>query len=369
MLDVVRFEHPDLAAIPFELFDNIKPEFNSRWLVRELFGAGSTGVVFGSPGCGKSFLSLDIGLHIATGRTWFGRRTEPGGVVYIAGEGQAGLRLRVEAWRRTYRPAVGVPFALIPAAVDLLDPTADLANLSEVLANLARRWEGISLLVVDTLASTFGGGDENGPDMAAYVGNISRICAPHGCMRLIVHHSPVSSEAKRPRGHGSLLGAADTVLHVTGDRDAAVRKLHVLKQKDSDPGNDIYFNLRSLEIGTDHEGTPVTSCILEAAEGKGGTEGERGRRLSDKQRIVLNSLERTLVESGFPPPKEIPGSICDRKQIKKVANLSMWRAAATSALHTPDTKPDTARKAFDRAREALQAAGNCQIWEDFAWLK
>jgi RecA-family ATPase len=39
------------------------------------------GLLRGEAGCGKTFLALDIGLHVAAGGDWFGRWVAPGGVV------------------------------------------------------------------------------------------------------------------------------------------------------------------------------------------------------------------------------------------------------------------------------------------------
>jgi hypothetical protein len=64
----------------------------------------------------------------------------------------------------------------------------------------------------------------------------------------------------------------------------------------------------------------------------------------------------------------IPENVCNRTWTGKVVSLSEWRSAALSALSSPDTKPDTARRNFDRARDSLQAAETLAIWEDRAWL-
>jgi hypothetical protein len=352
-------------ALPVERFGEIRPQLAGRYLIKGLLSAGATSVIFGLPGSAKTFVALDVGLHIADGREWFGRRTTKGGVVYLGAEGQGGLRARVEAWRLTYE-AEGIPFALIPVPVDLLDPAADMAKVSAVLDQLAAEWGGLALLVIDTLAATFGGGDENGSDMAAYVSSVDRLCAPYGCAKAIVAHAPLNADAKRPRGHGSLWGTADTVLHIIGDRDAPARRIHVLKQKDGDPGDDILFKLKQVEIGIDEDGDPVTSCVIEESDLD--TLAPVGRRLSASEKIVVAALERALAAKGVFPPDEIPDSVINRGRTAKAVNLSEWLSEALSALHSPDKHPDTARRTFDRARSSLQSKEICGIWEDWAWL-
>lgn len=74
------------AGLPVELFDDIRPVLDRRDLVTGLLPLGANIVVFGQPGCGKSFLALDLGLHIAAGQAWLTRPVQQGGVVYVAAE-------------------------------------------------------------------------------------------------------------------------------------------------------------------------------------------------------------------------------------------------------------------------------------------
>lgn len=372
--NVTTFARPDDGELsfrlPFELFHEIKPRVDGRWLVKGLLRASAATVVFGLPGCGKSFLVLDWCLSISAEREWFGRRVSKGAVVYIAAEGQGGVRARVEAWRREHGfEDEALPFAILPRSVDLFDPAAgDLAALHADLETLRTLWGCLDLIAVDTLNATIGAGDENGPDMGAYVGNVRRICAPFDCAWLVVTHVPVTTgDVKRPRGHGSLWGTVDTGIQVSGDRDAPARRIHVTKQKDDDPGSDILFKLRPVTIGTDDQGDDVTSCIVEQSELE--PSEVRGRRkLSAKEQIVFAALERAIVANGRFPPNDIPDNVLNRARIGKAVAMSEWRSEAIAALAEPDTKPDTARKAFDRARQQLQAAEIAGVWEDWAWL-
>ena len=51
--------------------------------------------------CGKSFLALDIAVHIATGQSWMGHKTRIGQVLYLACEGgKKSFAPRIEAISR-----------------------------------------------------------------------------------------------------------------------------------------------------------------------------------------------------------------------------------------------------------------------------
>jgi KaiC/GvpD/RAD55 family RecA-like ATPase len=348
---------------PIEMFGDIRPALENRFLIDKLLLASPKIVIIGQPGCGKSFFAIDASLHIAAGTQWFGRDVTPGLVVYIAAEGQAGVRLRVAAWKQVNGASGPIPFALIPTAVNLLDPEADVQNLVEDIERLQATWGAPALIVVDTLSQTFGGGDENGSDMAAYVANVARVAAPFSAATAVVHHQPLESQTKRPRGHGSLWGAADTVLHVEGAK--GTRRITIVKQKDIDPGADILFDLKSVEIGTDQKGEPVTSCVIELTDSA--VAAPTGRRLSAKEKIVLDALDQTLIHEGFSPPPTIPSAAIGHRTFK-VANAKDWRANALAALAGPDIKPDTIPRTFLRCKESLQAAEILGFHGDYVWL-
>jgi hypothetical protein len=69
-----------------------------KWVIKGWLPEGSVAMVFGDSGSGKTFFTLDMACRIAAGMEWNGKRTKHGVVVYMAGEGNFGLRQRVAAW-------------------------------------------------------------------------------------------------------------------------------------------------------------------------------------------------------------------------------------------------------------------------------
>src|SRR4051812_37793236 len=70
-----------------ELLELPPPE----WLIEGVIESSALGVLYGPPGCGKSFAALDWALSVATGKAWHGREVRQGAVVYVAGEGTTGV--------------------------------------------------------------------------------------------------------------------------------------------------------------------------------------------------------------------------------------------------------------------------------------
>jgi hypothetical protein len=312
-----------------------------------------------------------MAAHIALSRDWFGQRTSGGIVVYIAAEGQRGFRLRIEAFRR-HHGVEDMPFALVPTQIDLLDPKADVERLIDAIAAAveARGLPPVVLIMIDTISRTFGGGDENTSDMAAYVGNIGRIQAAFGgCAAMLVHHRPKDSNNDTPRGHGSLWGACDTIIMVEAGETKTAR---ITKQKDVDAIGPFMFKLHQVEVGVDEDGEPVTSCVVEPVDGDVPTATPSGRprkKLTPNQQIVLAQLGEALAAVGAAPPAVIPDHVIG-PLVGKVVPLEEWRERAISAVgHDRDANRDDLRKTFNRCRDALQAAEYCGIWKEWAWLR
>lgn len=377
-------ERPKVTTpLPIVWFDDVEPAIDSLWLVKKLLPMTGLALIYGHPGCGKSFFALDLSFHIALGRDWCGLRVEQGLVIYIAAEGQAGLRNRITAFRNVHRLDAGVPFVLIPMAIDLHDPAADTGKLIETV-RAAEKQAGMkaALVVVDTLSKTMGGGKENTDDMATYVANCGRVASEFQCLVMPVHHRPKDSENSDPRGHGSLRGGVDTIILVEA---GAPKRARVTKQKDGEDGDTFRFNLRSIELGIDRDGDQVTSCICEypSADAAPAADpvAQAQARLSDGQALALRFLGDAIATRGYAVPAEIPGDVINTDKVGKVVALSDWRDMFVAANRTgagypadvdpgqgPDKSADTPRRTFGRYVSRLQVLDLVRVWEDHAWL-
>lgn len=216
------------------------------WQVDQHFAKGSLVTLFGPSGVGKSFVALDYALGIATGRPYLGRyESLRGPVLYIAGEGVSGLRNRVKAWLAHNQ--IETPpnnFVFVPATFNLLEEGEADEVIQIARDDLGQR---PSLLVIDTLARNFGGGNENATqDMNRFITSLDRIKAELGCTVLVVHHTGKDA-AKKERGNSALRGASDTMilLDETDSHDGIARGAAVFceKQKDA-PEFDRYVLLK-----------------------------------------------------------------------------------------------------------------------------
>ncbi len=213
----------DLAAIP-------PPEY----LVEGYFTRNSLIALYGRPGTAKSFIAISMALAIVTGSDWFGHPVHRGPVLYVAGEGTSGLAQRQRAWQEMCGIDDLTGMLWLPYAVNLLQSDWSL-GLAELAADV-----GAVLVVVDTLARSMVGGDENrSGDMAQAVEAADVIRRKSGATSMFVHHTP--KDGATLRGHSALEGAVDTALLL--ERSEGSFTLTAAKQKDLPQAEPMIFEL------------------------------------------------------------------------------------------------------------------------------
>lgn len=355
------------TPLPLIWAKDVTPVLSGNWIVKGVIPADGFVSIIGEPGCGKSFLALDLGGRIAAGLKWQGRKVEPGLVVYLAAEGQRGQMNRLEAWKRE-NGVTDMPFALIPVAINLRDSKADLPKLIETI-EMAVTISGLplSVLFVDTLNRSFGGGDENGEDMGQYVGNADKLRRHFGCTTCHIHHIPKNGDLTE-RGHGSLRGAIDTSLGVSVDGESGIRTLHCLKQKDGEDGWRSSFKLKRIVLGQDEDGDEVSTCVtvLVDEEDVPARSGGKSVKLNSTQLSVLNELNAAMVASPIGVPATIPDDQINRHIVGKVCERKVWRDRWI-AVAGSDISETSANATFRRAVLDLKNKGMIGSWNDYVW--
>ena len=255
---------PSAKTTENPLNDYVTPPFqdrlNDNYLVKSLLPAGELAVLFGQPNSGKSFLAMDLAVHVAAGRSWRERRVRRAIVLYCALEGGLTIGRRFNAvWERIGRPEVSLYVRL--GTLDLRNNTNDLNEIFAAIEELKRLHPGQPVLVViDTLSQAIPGGDENSSqDMTTLIRNIQKTRDLTGAGFMLVHHAG-KDNTKGARGHSSLSGAAATEIEVASDGDE--RAAYVRKQRDYRGGEKFEFSLDVVVVGKDEDGDDVTTCVV-----------------------------------------------------------------------------------------------------------
>lgn len=239
---------PDVPTFDVMTLKQLKAMPPIEWLVKDLLTRHGFSVMYGQPGCGKTFLALDIALCVASGRKFHGMDTIKGNVLYIVGEGIGGIGKRVEAWSNHNQVHEdNVSIFVLPTAVNF-SKAEEIEKLLATIQKLEDEHGKFSLVVVDTVARSMLGADENSAtDMGKFVKSCDTVKEHCGCALLAIHHSGKDS-SKGMRGSSALMGAVDTSIRVKKSGEQIT--LNMDKQKDAEPVEDLYFLMKTTATGT-----------------------------------------------------------------------------------------------------------------------
>ena len=356
--------------IQIEHWDSIQDE-PVKWLIEGVIPVGAFTALYGPPGSFKSFIALDIAEAIATGRTWMGHGvTEKGAVLYICGEGFGGVGARIKACKQHHQTEDGAPIYVIRHQLNLRASVEDFNALMVAIETLVME-TGIDfkLIVVDTLARAFGGGDENSAsDMMQFVvtcGHIQKIV--QGAALMILHHSG-KDQSRGMRGSSALLGAVDTELELIRFEDSMKGIIRTAKQKDGEDGTRYGFEMVSVELqppaGSLQIGEPVTSLAVQASEigehEDKKNKGKSGLKLTGQQLKALTCIESVVKQKGIL--KFIEGSQ------RMCVLLTDWEVEFRAKLGSKPSGDKTFDKAWDRAKEALETHKLIDMRGDWVWM-
>jgi len=259
------------------------------WTVCDIIERNAFGMIFGTPGVGKSFVAIDLAACIATGSEWHGKRVSQGAVVYIAGEGYQGITRRFRAWAmRRGVPLDSAPVHISRNAIAMGNTNA----LDDAIREIDEMPQSPRFIVVDTVARAMAGLDENSTsDMGAFVAACDKLRTRYDATLIVVHHSG-HAEKQRARGSSALRAAIDCEILVAPQTDGI--RLTCTKAKDAEPFAPIHFSLETVTIGTDEGGDSISSAVLALRNAP----PEKSRPTGRNQRAVLDTLRRLISESG-----------------------------------------------------------------------
>lgn len=209
-----------------------------RWLVEGVLPEKGIALLLGNPGAGKSFVALDLALRIAADRGWSDREVLDGNTLFVAGEGTAGLPVRVHAWESFHdlNLAEGGGFGWSDKPLNLLHPAAVELWCGVVAEERPR------LIVLDTLSRCIPGADENmAMTMSKVVGSIDQLREASGGAVLLLHHTP--KHRNDSRGSSALPAAADAIWMVNRSSGGQMT-LKCDKMKDGEDGTVIGLTLQ-----------------------------------------------------------------------------------------------------------------------------
>lgn len=280
-----------------------------KWLVKNLLPESGVALLAGQYAAGKTFIAIDLGLCVSLSREFLGRRTRPGGVLWIAAEGAGEIDLRIAAARRgKFRDKVKgeIPF-LVADAPPVTEQRGILVWLENAIkqaqADCIQGFEtDLRLVVIDTLAAAFGIEDENdNAEAARIMRRLADLGNKYGTLVMPVAHLGKTPESGI-RGASAYGAGADAILSVLAKAnqltgEVSKRSLALTKSRRGSTGPQGAFTLAFHELCVDDEDrSPIGSCFVEY-HANDNLESPKAKR-SNVSPEFLEAVDEVLISHG-----------------------------------------------------------------------
>lgn len=238
-------------------------------LIERTLAKKSVAMIYGASNSGKTFLSIDIAMSVATGIPVLGRNVVQKPVMYIAAEAPDGVRNRMRVWLDKHpeinkaKVQIGGGCHLYPHQIDLFGNVDVDQVISDILNLNHHQCTEIGLIVIDTLARVSGGANENSNDMSVVMSHCDRIKNATGATILLIHHSG-KNEAQGARGWSGVRAAVDTEIEVIESDKTHIAS--ITKQRDIEgKGDKFAYKLIPVPIGKNQWGGTRSTCYISPA--------------------------------------------------------------------------------------------------------
>lgn len=172
--------------------------------------AGSVGMIVGQGAVGKSFLAMQIGLAIASGRTVAGGLWSPGGtgpVTMVFGEDKPEILQERLYWLRQNEGIGDEEAARIDEKLDIrsgygfdlriLAKTRDGLEEGPFYATLLSLAHGQRALAIDPTAFLTDAEENDNGAMTRFMQTLQRVARETGCTIIVLHHTSKGGEGDR----------------------------------------------------------------------------------------------------------------------------------------------------------------------------
>lgn len=233
-----------------------------EWSIKHWIPRQGQWLLYGPSGVGKSFLALSIACSIAHGLEWFGNKTKQGYVVYLAGEGNYGMRSRIAAWSK-YNGVSGVDNLLVSnRAVDMDAAGVDAAIIGEI-QEILPEGASVEMIIIDTLNNHMSGDENSARDTRAIFNAARNIAIAYDANVGIVHHVGNNEEAQnRARGSSAIKATMDAQISLKKSGDNII-EIKCTKMKDALEPEPFFGTLEAVDLGwVDEDGENQPGAVF-----------------------------------------------------------------------------------------------------------
>lgn len=217
---------------PYTLIDAYRERTPIEYVAKGIFKLPSVNIIYGAPGCLKSFIMADFALCAASGQSWLPPapwQNKTNGIEVMTCQtmwldfdmGTSSTHERIEALARGKNLPEDTPFYYYSMPQPWLDGSKPE---SSGMLTLRAQNLGIKVIIIDNLGNVSGGVDENSGAMIQVMSNFRQLSEETGAAVILIHHqrkgNGITGRAGDSlRGHSSIEAAIDLALQVDRDED------------------------------------------------------------------------------------------------------------------------------------------------------
>ena len=230
-----------------------------KWVIKGWVPDLSMTMIYGESGGGKTFLALDIACHVAAGIDWHGHRTKKGIAVYMAGEGNYGIRQRVAAWCKAHGLDRLDNLFISNKSIDVGSPAAS-AQIIKAVRELTQ--DDVAYITVDTVNNHNPGNENDSGDTRNMINAVQIVGMALNAGMCFVHHTGNSIEAKgRARGSSAWKASMDSMILISKKSDLI--EVSCTKMKDTEEPAAFFGKLQPVDLGWfDEDGEAIKGAVF-----------------------------------------------------------------------------------------------------------
>lgn len=251
----IHVSDPKTSSNLFEVL-SVEDIFNLPdpvFLIQDLIIEGATAFIYGTPGCGKTFIAMDMAFSLGSDEVthWFGKKiNRHGPIVYISSEGTTDMKFRMMAWEKEKKVQINRKrFHFIRQPVNFMDPSHIVKLIQTIKMEVENKFgEKPVMIIIDTVSRVLPGADENlQKDMTLYIQANDAMRLAFECSATGSHH--VAKGGKALRGSGVLEGAANCAIYVEREKPGMIGTMTMTKIKEARDGWEMPFELKEVDLG------------------------------------------------------------------------------------------------------------------------
>ena len=299
-----------------------------RWIIKGWLPDSSVNMVYGESGAGKTFLTLDMACCIASGKAWHGHKTKQGIVVYMAGDGNYGLRQRVTAWCRQNNITDLDNLLISNKAVDI-DSPAIAAQIINAIREITS--DDVAAIFIDTVNNHMSGDENSAKDTRNMLNACQIVSRALNSSICLNHHTGHAVDSKnRARGSSAWKASLDSsILVMKVDNSIEVS---CTKMKDAEPPEAFFGKLSTVDLGwVDEDNQAITGAVF--------TLEDNPPTKKDKKELAINKHIKMFENAWWHSGAEIRNNVpyCSRSGFLNYLVAKMGISEASSKVYVRES--------------------------------